>query len=126
MAREKRNKKAVWKKRIFFSLTIFLVLVVFAASFFGKRGWLEIRKTQKKKAALQQQIQALQERREKLLEEIKILKDYPEAYEKEAKEKLWLMKPGEKVLVEEGPLPTEEKEKKKPPRQKKDIKEPHP
>lgn len=126
MAREKRNKKAVWKKRIFFSLTIFLVLVVFAASFFGKRGWLEIRKTQKKKAALQQQIQALQERRDKLLEEIKILKDYPEAYEKEAKEKLWLMKPGEKVLVEEGPLPTEEKEKKKPPRQKKDIKEPHP
>ncbi|MCD6192746.1 MAG: septum formation initiator family protein [Candidatus Aminicenantes bacterium] len=123
MTKERKNKKAIWKRRIFFSLTIFLVLVVFAASFFGKRGWLEIRKTQKKKAALLHQIKIMQERRDKLIKEIETLKNYPEAYEKEAREKLWLMKPGEKVLVEEGPLPTQKKrEEEVSSNQKKNIK----
>jgi|Deesub1362B_J571_1020462.scaffolds.fasta_scaffold00001_818 cell division protein FtsB len=123
MDRKDKRKKDIWKRRVFISLTIFLVLVIFAASFFGKRGWLEIRKAQRRKAALQQQIEALVEQKNRLMEEIKVLKEYPEAYEKEAREKLWLMKPGEKVLVEESRLLEEEKkkkeEKKKPPEKNK-------
>jgi cell division protein FtsB len=66
---------------------------------FGDRGLLEIIKTQKQIKALQQTIKELESERLKLSKEIDMLRENPLALEKKAREKLWLMKKTEKVVV---------------------------
>jgi cell division protein FtsB len=77
----------------------FLFLVFLIASLFGERGLVEVYQTQKKKSTLaQEKIRLLAEKR-KLEREIQELKTNPEAVEKKAREKLWLMKPDEIVII---------------------------
>lgn len=104
MAKREKAKKDLWKRRIIISFTVFIILVIFAASFLGKRGWLEVKKAQKRKENLRQEIELLEKKRDSLLEEIRLLKKYPEAYEEEARKKLWLMDPEEKVVVKGAQL----------------------
>jgi cell division protein FtsB len=66
---------------------------------FGDRGLLEIIKTQKQIIALQQTIKELESEKLKLSKEIDMLRENPLALEKKAREKLWLMKKNEKVIV---------------------------
>jgi len=86
MTKKDRDQKTSWKRKVAISFIVFIILVIFAASFLGKRGWLEVRKA------------------DHLREEVRLLKEYPEAYEEQARKKLWLMKPGEKVVVEGADL----------------------
>jgi cell division protein FtsB len=77
----------------------FLFLVFLIASFFGERGLVEIYQTQKKKSALVEEKERLLVEKRKLEREIEELKTNPEAVEKKAREKLWLMKPEEIVIL---------------------------
>ena len=104
MAKKDRDQKTSWKRKVAISFIVFIILVIFAASFLGKRGWLEVRKAQKRKDKLQQEIELLEKKRDHLREEVRLLKEYPEAYEEQARKKLWLIKPGEKVVVEGADL----------------------
>jgi cell division protein FtsB len=69
------------------------------AFIFGDRGLLEIIKTQKQIRALQQTIKELEAEKLRLTREIDMLRDNPLALEEKAREKLWLMKKNEKVVV---------------------------
>jgi cell division protein FtsB len=80
-------------------LLVFFLLILIMAFVFGDRGLLEIVKTQKQIKALQQTIKELESEKLKLSREIDMLRENPLALEKKAREKLWLMKKNEKVIV---------------------------
>lgn len=78
---------------------IFLLFILVLAFVFGDRGIIEIVKTQRQIKDLQQTIAKLEAEKRKLVKEIEILRANPLALEKKAREKLWLMKKNEKVVV---------------------------
>ena len=88
-----------FQKKLIVTAAVFLFLVLIIASFFGKRGLIEIYRAQKKKEALVQEVAQLTQRRDKLLREIWELENNPRAVEKKARESLWLMAPDELVIV---------------------------
>jgi cell division protein FtsB len=77
----------------------FFLLILIMAFIFGDRGLLEIIKTQKQINALKQTIKELEAEKIKLSKEIELLRENPLAIEDKAREKLWLMKKNEKVIV---------------------------
>jgi len=77
----------------------FLFLVFLIASLFGERGLIEVFQTQKSKNTLVQEKMRLLAEKRKLEREIEELKTNPEAVGKKAREKLWLMKPDEIVII---------------------------
>lgn len=87
------------KSRGFLMLVILFVFILILTFFFGDSGIVEIIKTQNKIETLKANITGLQAEKEKLENEIKELEDDPLALEKKAREKLWLMKKNEKVIV---------------------------
>lgn len=95
------NKKenSVFQSRGMALLLVFFLLILIMAFIFGDRGLLEIIKTQKQIRVLQQTIAELESEKLKLNREIDLLRENPLALEKEAREKLWLMKKNEKVIV---------------------------
>lgn len=95
------NKKenSLFQSRGIALLLVFFLLILIMAFVFGDRGLLEIIKTQKQIKALQQTIKELESERLKLSKEIDMLRENPLALEKKAREKLWLMKKTEKVVV---------------------------
>jgi cell division protein FtsB len=68
-------------------------------SIFGKKGVMDIHRARQRLAGLEAETQRLEQEKTKLESEILALKTNPRAVEKEARDKLWLIKPGEKVLV---------------------------
>jgi len=80
-------------------LLIFFLFILILAFVFGDRGVVEIIKTQKQIKVLQQTIKKLELEKQKLSQEIELLKENPLALEKKARENLWLMKKTEKVVV---------------------------
>ena len=96
----KRKKQGLsLRRKLFLSGAAFLFLVFLIASFFGERGLIEIYQTQKKKRALIQKKNDLLAEKKKLEREIEELKTNPEAVERKAREKLWLMKPDEILIL---------------------------
>lgn len=87
------------RRKLFLSGAAFLFLVFLIASVFGERGLIEVYQTQKKKNDLVQEKNRLLAEKRKLEREIEELKTNPEAVEKKAREKLWLMKPDEIVII---------------------------
>jgi cell division protein FtsB len=69
------------------------------SSLFGKKGLIEIYRAKSNYEALLQEIRSLEARKSQLQKEIEALQNDPRAVEKEAREKLWLIKPDEKVIV---------------------------
>jgi len=98
MGKKEKNGSSFRKKLLVVGI-VFIFLVLLIASFFGKRGWVEVYHAQKKKKALLEEIASLEQKKNKLLREIEELKKNPKAVEKKAREKLWLMKPDEKVII---------------------------
>lgn len=97
--RARKKQGLSLRRRLFLSGAAFLFLVFLIASLFGERGLIEVYHTQKKKNTLaQEKVRLLIEKR-KLEREIQELKTNPEAVEKKAREKLWLMKPDEIVII---------------------------
>ena len=76
-----------------------LLIVFFITTLFGKKGFLEIRRARQNYRSLVLEKQRLEEQRIRLEREIKQLEENPQAVDEEAREKLWLMRPDEIVIV---------------------------
>ncbi len=79
---------------------MFFFLILLLASFFGKKGLIEIYRAQMDQKALFQEVERLEEKKRKMEREIEELQTNPKALEKKAREKLWLQKPDEIVIVD--------------------------
>lgn len=95
------NKKenSLFQSRGMALLLAFFLIILIMAFVFGDRGLLEIMKTQKQIAALKQTIKELEAEKQRLCREVEMLSKNPMALEQKAREKLWLMKKNEKVIV---------------------------
>jgi cell division protein FtsB len=88
-----------WKRKAAVGAFVFLLFILLLASFFGKKGLLEIYRARKSYAGLLQDIEGLKREKARLEKEVAGLERNPGAVDKEAREKLWLMKPDEKVII---------------------------
>ena len=80
-------------------LVVIFLFVLVLSFFFGDSGIIEIVKTQKQIDSLKREVTELEKVRDDLKREIQELKENPMALERKAREKLWLMKKNEKVVV---------------------------
>lgn len=95
----KNEKASSFKKRILISVAAFFLLVLIMAAFFGEKGLLDIYKARQKKDRLMQRIELLEHRKAQLEMDIHELKTNPEAIEEKAREKLWMVRPDEIVII---------------------------
>lgn len=93
-----KKSGAIWKKIGIYAVG-FLLIVILITTVFGKKGLLEIARVRKIQADLVRDIEALKLEKARLEREIEALKNDPRSVDKEAREKLWLMKPDEKVII---------------------------
>lgn len=98
MAREER-KGASLRRKILLAAVGFFFLVLLISSLFGKKGLIEIYKARRSYDTLLLEVKRLEAEKARLEREIEDLKNNPQAVEKEAREKLWLIRPDEKVMV---------------------------
>jgi cell division protein FtsB len=98
MARDEERGMSL-RRKIALAAVFFFFVVLLIASLFGKKGLIEIYKARKNYETLLQEIKVLEAKKSRLQQDIQALEKDPEAVEREAREKLWLMKPDEKVIV---------------------------
>jgi cell division protein FtsB len=94
-----KKPRSIWQKAMTGG-AVFLFVVLLITSLFGKKGLMEIQRTRKSYDILRLEMKTLQDRRARLIKEISQLERDPQAVEREAREKLWLMKKDEIVIVE--------------------------
>jgi cell division protein FtsB len=87
------------RKKLIVGIFVFFDIVLLVTFFFGKRGYTDIVRMRREYRTLEAEFRKLDETKKKLALEIAELERNPQAVEKEAREKLWLMKPDEKVIV---------------------------
>jgi cell division protein FtsB len=75
------------------------ILALAVHEVFGDHGYLALRQQKQEYNSLQQQIQTLKQDNQQLLQRAEALKTNPEAIEKQAREQLHLVRPGEFVYV---------------------------
>jgi cell division protein FtsB len=92
----------VKRKILVLGVACLLLIMIFTAVF-GKKGVMELRRSRRDLAARTQKIRDLEAERDRLAAEISRLENDPRAVEKEAREKLGLAAPGEKVVVDPAP-----------------------
>jgi cell division protein FtsB len=88
-----------FKSRGFLLVVVLFIFILILAFFFGEGGIIEIITARARIETLRKDIVELEKERDALLKEIEELKKNPLALEKKAREKLWLMKKNEKVVV---------------------------
>lgn len=88
------------KRKVIIGGVGFLLFVLTLASFFGKRGLIEIYRTKRRQEVLLQKIEQLETRKGRLERDIEELRKNPKAVEKKAREKLGLVKEGEIVIID--------------------------
>ena len=76
----------------------FVLFVLLIAAVFGPKGFIEITRVRRQHAELVREIDRLKDEKARLEKEIIELEKNPEAVEKDAREKLGLIKPDEKVV----------------------------
>ena len=97
--RKKEKDNISFRRKLLIAGLGFFFLVLLLASFFGKKGLIEIYRAQKEHKTLLQEIGRLEIEKRRLAKEIEELKQNPKAVEKKAREKLWLVKPDEVVII---------------------------
>jgi len=97
---KKDKSSSSFKKKVIIGGVGFLFFVLTVASFFGKRGLIEIYRTKHSQEVLLQKIEQLEARKGKLERDIEELRKNPKAVEKKAREKLGLVKEGEIVIID--------------------------
>ena len=97
------DKATLYRNGILMLLLVSVVMIVH--EIFGANGYLALRRQQKERETLQQQIEQLQQENEQLEKQIKALKSDPAAIERLAREQMHLAKPGETIytLPEKAP-----------------------
>jgi cell division protein FtsB len=91
------------KKKIFVLGVACLLLIMIVTALFGKKGVMDLRRARRTLAVRAEKIRTLEAERAKLEAEIGRLESDPRAVEKPAREKLGLVEPGEKVVVDPAP-----------------------
>ena len=97
---KKEKSTPSFKKKIAIGGVGFLLFVLTVASFFGKRGLIEIYRTKRRQEVLLQKIEKLETKKGKLERDIEELRNNPKAVEKKAREKLGLVKEGEIIIID--------------------------
>ncbi len=97
--RKKEKDNISFRRKLLIAGLGFFFLVLLLASFFGKKGLIEIYRAQKEHEILLHEIARLEVEKKRLEKEIEELKQNPKAVEKKAREKLWLVKPDEVVII---------------------------
>ena len=87
-----------FRHHVFLMLLLLVGLATLLLSFGGDQGLLQVIHLKRQKAALNARIQVLDQENEKLRSEVWRLQNDPLAVEQIAREKLGLVRPGEKVL----------------------------
>ena len=98
MKKEKNDETFLKSRGLIILILVFLFILVLTF-FFGDSGIIEILRSQDKIAELRSDIEELEKKKIVLEQEIKELEKNPLALEKTAREKLWLMKKNEKVII---------------------------
>lgn len=93
-----KKSATIWKKIGLYAIG-FLLIAILITTVFGKKGLLEIARIRKVQADLVRDIEILKQEKARLEREIEALKTDPRSVDKEARDKLWLMKPDEKVII---------------------------
>ncbi|MBN1196851.1 MAG: septum formation initiator family protein [Candidatus Aminicenantes bacterium] len=93
------DKGVFVRSKAFLLLLILLLFILILTFFFGDSGIIEIVQAQKRIEELEKRIVALEQRKNELEREIEQLSRDPRSLEAVAREKLWLMKKDEKVIV---------------------------
>jgi len=97
---ERKKKKSLsFRKKLLIAAVSFFFLILLIPSLFGKKGMIEIFRTQRAHKALVQEIEYLEKKLSKMEKEIEELENDPKAVEMKARDKLWLMKPDEIVII---------------------------
>jgi len=96
---ESLRKIPAFRKRVFILGVVCLLLVMIVTSVFGKKGVMDIRRASLRLADLDLEIHRLSAEKAELEAEIRELEKNPKAVEKVARGDLWLVRPGEKVIV---------------------------
>ena len=94
-----RNDETFLKSRGLVILVLIMMFILVLTFFFGDSGIVEILRSQEKIVELKSDIELLEKKKSLLTREIEDLEKNPLALEKKAREKLWLMKKNEKVIV---------------------------
>jgi cell division protein FtsB len=93
------------KKKIAVLAVAGVLLIMAVTAFFGKKGVMDLRRDRRTLASQAERIRELESRKARLESEIVRLETDPRAVEKAAREKLGLVEPGEKVVVDPaGPV----------------------
>jgi cell division protein FtsB len=93
------------KKKILLIGFACLLIIMIVTALFGKKGVMDLRRARRVLAERTEKIRALETEKALLEAEIERLDKDPRAVEKQAREKLGLVAPGEKVVVAPGPSP---------------------
>ena len=99
MRHPKKKSVPAIRKRIILLGIGFVILAIFVTVLFGKKGYMDILQARKRYAALEEERTAMERQRAFLEWEIERLKTDPSAVEKAAREKLWLVRPDEIIIV---------------------------
>ena len=95
----KEKEKSFLKPNFVIMLSALFIIILILTFFFGEGGFLEIMDAQKKIANHEKRIADLENEKKRLTDIITGLKTNPLDLEKTAREKLWLMKDNEVVVV---------------------------
>jgi len=88
-----------FRNKLLTTVLIFFFLVLIIASFFGKKGLIEVYNAQKQKDSLFEEIERLEKIKSGLEREIKELESNPKAYEAKARDQLGLVYPDELLII---------------------------
>ena len=97
--KKQKNDEPFLKSRGLMILVLIFLFILLLTFFFGDSGIIEILRSQDTIAELRSDIEKLEKKKLLLEKEIDELEKNPLALEKKAREKLWLMKKNEKVIV---------------------------
>ena len=89
----------LFRNKLLTALLVFLFLVLIIASFFGKKGLIEVYNAQKQKDSLLDEIGQLEKIKSGLEREIRELESNPKAYEAKARDQLGLVYPDELLII---------------------------
>lgn len=94
-----RRGRVGWRKKLVVGAGVFLFLTLLITSIFGRKGLLEMNRAKKDYQTKIGQIRELEKDKERLVREIQELECNPKAVEPEARERILLVKPDEKVII---------------------------
>jgi cell division protein FtsB len=98
----RRRGRVGWRKKLVVGAGVFVFLTLLITSIFGRKGLLEMNRAKKDYQDKVEQVRRLERDRERLVRQIRELERNPKAVEPEARERIWLVKPDEKVIVKKA------------------------